>query len=138
MKSLFFFIFFSFHAHANNCQDVQVKIIFDKKTKISKEVLCTKKTPDNMLFYVSRSCVDDGCEILKRKKEMILIKDYYRSIGSPGFKLCEFLGGLPQIFEFSKDQTPKEWESTERCLFGDQDFVEISYLSREWKRFIKR
>ncbi len=120
---------------ADTCSDVQVRIIFDRKPVITKETVCSHKTSDNMVFYISKSCVDQKCEILKRRKTDLAIKDYNSNMGSPGFKLCTELGGVPQIFEFSKDSSL--WQSTERCLF-EKDFVEISLLTREWKNNIKK
>lgn len=120
-----------------SCDEVETKIIFDKKAVYKKEVICIQKTSDNMIFYVSKSCLDHQCEILKRKKKKLVLKDYHHNIGSPGFKLCEELGGVPQIFEFAKDKKIGLWQSTERCFFNN-DFVEISLLTREWKSSIKK
>lgn len=129
-------LLFPITSWASNCNEVQVKIIFDKKPVVTKETLCSEKTPDSMVFYVSKSCVDKKCEILKRKKEDLTIKNYTGNMGSPGFKLCSELGGVPQIFEFAVIGSTL-WQSTDRCLF-EKDFVEISLLSREWKSFIKK
>lgn len=122
--------------YAETCEEVKVRIIFNKKAVITKEILCQIKTVDHMLFYISKSCADNACEIMKRKKYRLLIKDYNSNLGSPGFKLCTELDGVPQIFEFSKGSDI--WESSERCLFGARDFVEISYLTREWKALIQK
>lgn len=121
---------------ADICQDYQVKIIFERKAVLSKETLCSHKSSDNMIFYVSKNCADSKCDILKRKKTDLVIKDYTSNIGSPGFKLCNELGGIPQIFEFAPVGS-KLWQSADRCLF-EKDFVEISLLTKEWKNFIKR
>jgi len=139
MKKIFFLyiIFVFILTEANACEEVEVKVIYDKKAEFSKEILCSKKTADNMIFYLSKSCENDACEVLKRKKSTLVIKNYYSQIGSPGFKLCEELGGIPQIFEFKKIKSTK-WESTERCLFEKNEFVEISLLTREWKQLIKK
>jgi len=122
---------------AQECQDYQTKIIFDQKTVIEKEVLCKKKTADNTVYYVSKSCAKETCDILVKKKSAIKIKNYTGNMGSPGFKLCFAMGGVPQIFEFQALKNPSEWESSERCFFG-KDFVEISLLMREWKGFVNR
>lgn len=120
---------------AQSCSDAQVKIIFEGKPIVTKETMCTIKTPDKMLFYVSKSCQNYNCDILKKRKSSIEIKNYYNNIGSPGFKLCFELGGIPQIFEFSNGAD--HWQSTERCIFNSLDFVEISLLTSEWKNFIR-
>jgi hypothetical protein len=127
-------ILFSFSTQAE-CFPVQTKIILGGKTEIEKSTLCKKKMDDEMLFYVSESCDKGLCEILKRPKKNISVKNYKDNIGSPGFKLCEELGGIPQIFEF-KTQAGT-WESTERCFFDKADFVEISLLTREWKQYVQ-
>jgi hypothetical protein len=134
MKMLFLFLL-SLNATAA-CFPVTTKIIFSGKEEKEKSVLCEKKTADHMLFYTSESCDGDKCEILKRAPKKIVIKNYKANIGSPGFKLCEELGGVPQIFEFQKLNV-KEWQSTERCFFGKKDFVEISLLTHEWKSFVQ-
>jgi hypothetical protein len=74
---------------------------------------------------------------LKKNKSEIKIKDYYNRAGSPGFKLCRELGGVPQIFEFKK-LIKSDWQSVSRCLFSNEDFVEISLLTKEWKSFVKK
>lgn len=127
-------IFFTTTLHAE-CFKVETKIIFDSKPVLTKETICTIVDADKMLFYVSKSCEDNSCDILKKAPKKIVIKNYYQNLGSPGFKLCEALGGVPQIYEFKKSKA-KQSESTDRCLFGKQDFVEISYLSQKWKSFI--
>jgi hypothetical protein len=122
-------------ANANECFETKTKIIFDGKPEFEKISLCQKKTTDKMIFIISKSCLNDQCEILQRTKKKIIIKNYTSNIGSPGFKLCEKLDGVPQIFEFL-DQAHR-WQSTERCFFGKNDFVEISLLTREWKSFLE-
>lgn len=134
-KSLSLILFiFSTQLIADDCFQTSTRIIFDRKTEQEAITLCKKKTADKLVFYVSKSCDNDRCEILKRSKKNLPIKSYLGNRGSPGFKLCEELEGLPQIFEF-QDQS-KKWQSTERCFFGKEDFVEISLLTYEWKAFI--
>lgn len=131
---LYFFIIYSSFLHADDCFLTTTKIIFNRTPELEKATLCEYKTSDKMLFYVSKKCTKGNCEILKREKKPIVIKNYQSVMGSPGFKLCDALFGVPQIFDFLDRQ--KKWQSTERCFFG-RDFVEISLLTREWKSFIK-
>ena len=126
-------LLFSFNLHAE-CFQVETKIIFDSKPVLAKETLCSLVDSDKMLFYVSKTCSSQQCDILKRTPAPLKINGYYQNLGSPGFKLCEALGGVPQIYEFKKKG--KDWESTDRCMFGKSDFVEISFLSLRWKKFI--
>jgi hypothetical protein len=133
--NLLYYSLMSSTIHANECFNTKTKIIFDGKPELEKITLCQKKTPDNMLFLTSKSCLNDQCEILKRPKKNLIIKNYVSNIGSPGFKLCEELGGVPQIFDFL--DPANKWLSSERCFFGKSDFVEISLLTREWKIFIQ-
>lgn len=135
---IFFLLSFSFFASAEECQKARVRYIFDRKYVYEAVELCREKSPDNVIFYFSSSCVKRQCEILKREKKEIKVKARYSNTGSPGFKLCQELAGVPQIFEFQlKDSPNQTWQSSERCLFGEKDFVEISLLTREWKPFIK-
>ena len=129
-------LLFPFTVMASTCKDYQVKIIFDRKPVITKETFCSQKSFDNMIFYVSKNCVDNKCEVLKRKKTDLVIKDYTSNMGSPGFKLCSELGGIPQIFEFAPAGS-NLWQSADRCLF-EKDFVEISLLTHQWKTYIKK
>lgn len=138
MKTLFFAMaFYSSFAHAKpGCEKMRIKVIYDKKPIITEEVLCIKKAAGNLIFYISESCVNNGCEILTRDKAPLSIKDYTSRIGSPSFKLCTELGGTPQIFEYTNIKMKEEWRSTERCLFNQKDFVETPLLTHEWKSFI--
>lgn len=135
MKKIFLSLFFVMSAQAE-CEKVETKIIFDKKPVMNKEVLCSIVTADKTKYYVSKSCEKDNCEILKRKPKDLKVEKYSHNIGSPGFKLCVALDGIPQIFEFRLDKKSVDWESTSRCLFGKNDFVEISLLMSKWKGFI--
>ena len=133
---LFFcFLVFSIEASEKSCEKYNIKIIFDKKPIVSSEEMCSFIDEDNSLYYMSKSCLFYGCEVLKKKKTRLVISNYLGKIGSPGFKLCNELGGVPQIFEFQKKS--KAWQNTERCLFNKRDYVEISFLTKEWKAFIK-
>jgi hypothetical protein len=116
------------------CFETTIKFYYNGKLEFEKNQLCRKSYEDKKTFYISKSCVNDQCEILKRAKKPIEIKDYISNLGSPGFKLCFALDGVPQIFEFENQQ--KKWLSSERCIFKNNDFVEISLLSREWKNLI--
>ncbi len=136
-KILFFTMLYSSTLFAKPvCEEAKIRIIFDRKPIISDETMCIRRAAGDLIFYVSESCSRGDCEILDREKKPLEIKDYTLSLGSPGFKLCTELGGVPQIFEFASKRTKGKWESTERCLFGSKDFVEISLLTREWKNFI--
>jgi len=121
--------------YSSTCEDMKIKIIYDRKTKINKEKMCRFIESDKTMYFMSESCLFYACDVLKKKKVKLVIPDYYSSIGSPGFKLCRDLGGLPQIYEYQEKQN-KNWESTERCIFNDKDFVEISFLTYEWKNYI--
>ncbi|MBC7539795.1 MAG: hypothetical protein H7281_13320, partial [Bacteriovorax sp.] len=139
MKLIFILILnlfvFTTLLNAHECFQTTTKIIFNGAAESEKTILCKKKTSDGMLFYVSKTCLNDQCEILKRSPKKVVIKNYYANIGSPGFKLCMELGGTPQIFDFQDEKD--KWKNTERCFFGKNDFVEISFLTREWKSFIE-
>lgn len=136
MKTFITLFFLSTNLMASECQEKDIKIIFDRKPVLTKEVICLKKTADNMVFYVSKSCATGKCDVLKKKKTLLKIENFYSNMGSPGFKLCEELGGVPQIFEF-KNTKDVSFQSAERCLFSKNDFLENSLLIKEWKSFIR-
>lgn len=114
------------------CLKAETKIIYQRKAEMAEEILCEKNI-GKIVFYVSKSCVNDQCAILKRPKKTLAIKDYHGNFGSPGFKLCAELGGVPQIFDYKFAKT--DWKTAARCFFG-KDFVEISLLTQEWKSMI--
>ncbi|MBP9681304.1 MAG: hypothetical protein KBD76_07860 [Bacteriovorax sp.] len=121
---------------ASDCTPARIKMINFQKEVITQEVICFLPPASNRNTYiVSESCVEKKCEILKREKKPIIINHYMKNFGSPGFKLCDALGGSPQIFEFQVNTD--KYLSTERCLFGENDFVEIALLSHEWKHLIE-
>lgn len=125
------------NSFASSCNDYKIKIVYNKKDQLSKEKMCTFIDEDKTLYYMSESCLFYGCSVLKKKKENLVIPDYHSKIGSPGFKLCLELGGLPQILEFSLPSDNGHWQSTERCLLNEKDFIEISFLTKEWKNLVK-
>lgn len=133
MKMIILFLWIN-SLFAKDCFETTTKIIYMKKIEVEKTTLCKKTTTDKMLFYISPSCQNDQCEILKRTKKKIVIPSYMKNTGSPGFKLCHALGGIPQSFDFQDEK--KLWNSTERCIFNRDDFIEISLLTHDWKKFI--
>lgn len=117
------------------CENYQIKIIFEGKDVFTKEVMCAIKDEENMRYYVSQSCKNEDCEIFKKNIKPLKIKNYFSRVGSPGFKLCDHLGGVPQIFSFKKN-SEKNWQTSERCLMNLSDFIEISLLTDKWKKHI--
>lgn len=108
----------------------KTQIIFKGKKEISDEEICFINK-EGITFLVSKSCEKLQCELLKKKIKNITIPENNLSIGSPGFKLCYELGGVPQIFEFTKSNSNSE--TTDRCFYGKSDFVEISLLIDIWR-----
>lgn len=121
------------------CFPAEIKVINHGQEELSKETLCGVTEEKGLLFYVSKGCEDNQCEILKRPFKTLVIKDYRGNIGSPGFKLCRALEGMPQIFEWKNTDSSEKnkWSAAERCFFG-KEFVEIPLLTKKWKPFIKK
>ena len=46
-------------------------------------------------------------------------------MGSPGFKICEKLNGVPQFIEYWDKFS---WIKTSRCIFNDGSFIDIGAL----------
>lgn len=127
---LFLFSFNVLSDVVPNCQKIKTQVIFKGQKEINIEEICFINKA-GITFLVSKSCENAQCDLLKKKIKNIIIPENNSSIGSPGFKLCYELGGVPQIFEFT--QSHLKSESTDRCFYGKSDFVEISLLLDIWR-----
>lgn len=108
----------------------KTQIIFKGQKESSLEEICFIKK-NSIIFIVSKSCENMKCDLLKNKIKDIKIPENNSNIGSPGFKICYEIGGVPQIFEYTKKNLTHE--STDRCFYGKNDFVENSLLIDIWR-----
>ena len=105
------------------CKNTQFKYIYKNETQLL--ILRTCKVKD---FYLSESCYKKGCKIKKRilKAE----KPKFSPVGSPHFRVCHKVGGIPILGEiqnlWSKN---KGYESIALCFNRNKtDFVDGGYI----------
>jgi hypothetical protein len=122
-----------FVSASETCGPSQIEYIEDQKKVAVYTELCVSKDERGQLFY-SKNCAQMNCSILKKESlKFISLEEYEPSIGSPGFKVCRELGGLPQIIDYNfKDQ----WHQGSRCIFDKDTFVSNDLLIKLWKDFI--
>jgi hypothetical protein len=133
MKALLLINLINF-TYASECFNSKSTIIFNHEKKSEDFKICIY-SHEKINYLVSESCLDLKCSLLNQKIEGIEIPDRKFNIGSPGFKLCYVLGGVPQIFDYIN--LSQKNETTDRCLFGKNDFVENSLLIDLWRGVVK-
>ena len=122
-----FFLLNSSKAHAND-----MRCVSGKMTSMSDSLLTTKKAELCFLhdlkrsYFVSKKC-EKECEALQKKDLLIDFSDLFSQFGKPGFKLCQLLGGTPQLVILTLKDNPIE-NKTDQCVFKDQSSVSTDYL----------
>lgn len=117
----------TFDAGAVDCKQYETRHINNKKTVTQKETLCILEKKHGLVANTK------NCLLLKAPTcpfSKIVKGPEYRSfigeIGAPGFNLCHYLKGSPQLYEIKIDD---KWKRFERCIWSDpSDFVEINEL----------
>jgi hypothetical protein len=123
-----FFIGLSYSANAIECKTYKTRYINKKSSVVNNEKICITKfgdvtaTSENCTSITNKKCPFKG---LKKSREY---RSFVSEIGSPGFNLCHYLEGSPQIYEI---QIEEKWKPFERCYFKKSvDFVDIDGLIR--------
>ena len=106
----------------DHCISGQIRYVRYGKELIENADYCfdSKKT-----LFISKNCV------LKKGKCLALISqrkpdDLVSEYGSPGFKLCYQINGLPQIVDFFDGES---WIASNRCFFeSDKSFINTDLL----------
>jgi len=134
IKTLFLFLFL-FLTHFQNvqalCFKTNLKFTYLAKPQSEATEVCYYKNKNQINYLTSPSCFQLTCESLKNLPKNIKLQDDLPSYGSIGFKICETVGGVGQIIEYTNNFN--QTESTSRCLFKSPDWVENSYLVDRYK-----
>lgn len=120
-----------------SCREVTMRFIDKGVTKIKKLKLCEVQKEQNK-YIVSPECLNDDCPPLRGPRKKVVLESRFSDVGTPGFKVCHKIGGIPQIFEYHKEN-PEDWIRADRCMFDDEGkyFVETSHLFLLWYNHIK-
>ncbi len=88
-----------------------------------KSAYCFDKTRS---YFLSKSCHGKDCAAKTKKVCAVDPGRLKGQVGSPGFKLCEGAGGVPQILEFHDGE---KWWSMDRCLFvSDGSYMDTGLM----------
>lgn len=107
------------------CIDGKIRYIDGKEEKVVKESYCY----DTILrkIYSSGRCKPNTkCMADFDKPIMMKVSEVSGETGSPGFKICEKVGGVPQIMEFWEGN---QWVKTARCIFKDGSYIDNGTLA---------
>ena len=107
----------------DHCISGQIRFTRYSKETVEKADYCfnSEKT-----FLVSKNCVSKKAQCIALMSKRNEIEDLVSEYGSPGFKLCYQVHGLPQIIEFYDGEA---WVSTSRCFFkSDKSFINMDLL----------
>ena len=113
----------------SGCIEGKIKYLDGTKEILLKEKYCY----DSYLRSISsfKKCPDNKvCTINLPGPFLIKHSDIQSEKGSPGFKICQKLNGIPQFIEFWDKQS---WVKSSRCIFNDGSFVDIASLSLKVK-----
>lgn len=102
----------------------QIKITYMGRTLTEEKAYCFSKTRSHLL---SSNCKSGACAILKSPVcEAAKRKNLYNEVGSPGFRLCNAVGGHAELLEFYDG---KKWWTMDRCRHTkDGSFVDTGIL----------
>lgn len=108
------------------CSTGEIRYKYFGELKLEKAQYCYN---DSKTELQSQSCFEGKCQLIEDFKVKTREVDYYSlgsQYGTPGFKLCKIIGGLPQVVEF---RVSGEWFALDRCLQGsDKSFIDTGLL----------
>lgn len=113
-------------AHAEEplqCEKGQIRSVTSGKVTVTDFKYCYDKATKSQLF--SPNCRSKKCVAFDYPEEL-RFKEFIGPTGSPGFKVCRKVGGIPQIVEFS---VSGKWYKLDQCVFQDGSFVNSDYLA---------
>ena len=115
-----------FWTHADEplrCEKGQIRSVTAGKAEVTDVTFCYDKATKSQLF--SPNCRSKKC-VAFEYPEGLRFKDFVGPTGSPGFKVCRKVGGVPRIVEFS---VSGKWYKLDQCNFQDGSFVNSDYLA---------
>jgi hypothetical protein len=113
----------------SGCIEGKIKYLDGAKEIILKENYCF----DSLLRTISsfKKCSNTKeCTSNLAGPFLVKVKDIEGKNGSPGFKICAKLNGIPQFLEFWDNEN---WIKSSRCIFNDGSFVDIGSLTLKVK-----
>lgn len=126
--SFFGLLIFSFSVHAGKdfgCISGKLRFLEGKTEKIVNETYCY----DSLLrkIYSSGRCKPNTkCMADFDKPIMMKMDELSGERGSPGFKICEKVQGVPQIIDYWDGD---HWIKTARCIFKDGSYIDNGSLA---------
>ena len=118
-----------FAAEKAGCIDGKIKYLDRTKEIVLQERYCY----DSLLRSISsvKKCPDNKeCTINLPGPFPLKLKDVQAEKGSPGFKVCEKLNGIPQFIEYWDGES---WIKSSRCIFNDGSYMDIAALTLKVK-----
>jgi hypothetical protein len=104
----------------------QLRFLALGSTREEKSSYCFDKSRS---LFLSSSCHKKKCHAKKNKGCKVPPESLRGSVGSPGFKLCQALGGEAQILEFHDGE---RWWSMDRCLFlSDGSYMDTGLMLKQ-------
>lgn len=126
------FALISFEVSALECKLFNTRYIDNKKTISKQENLCVVDY-ENSSRASSKNCLMaqvNTCPFHKVKKTLEY-ESFIQEVGSPGFNLCHYLKGSPQLYEV---EIQGKWKPFERCFWKDlKEFSDIDGLITFYK-----
>lgn len=124
----------SVEASAVDCKLYNTRYINEKKSVANKEMICILASESselasskNCLMLKSKSCPFQN--VVKGPE----FETFIQEVGSPGFNLCHYLKGSPQLYQI---EVQGKWTPFERCFWqNSREFVEVDELIRLYKSF---
>lgn len=121
-----FFIGLSFSASAIECKTYKTRHVDKKLSVVKNEKICISK-------YGIVAATSENCKEITNKKcpfkgltKTLEYSSFVSELGSPGFNLCHYLKGSPQIYEI---EIEGNWKPFERCFANkSSDFVDVDGL----------
>lgn len=119
-------------ASAVDCRLYNTRYFNENKSVASKEIICILASESselasskNCLMLKSKSCP------FKNVVKVSEFETFVQEIGSPGFNLCHYLKGSPQLYQI---EIQGKWTPFERCFWkNSKEFVEVDELIRFYK-----
>ncbi|MBC7540482.1 MAG: hypothetical protein H7281_16780 [Bacteriovorax sp.] len=118
-----------FAAEKSGCIDGKIKYL----DKIKEIVLQDRYCYDSLLRSISsvKKCAENKeCTINLPGPFLLKHKDVQVKSGSPGFRVCDLLNGIPQFIEYWDGEF---WIKSSRCIFNDGSYMDIAALTLKVK-----
>lgn len=121
----FLFSFTAFAGKDIDCINGKIRYIEGKNEKVIEENYCydslLRKIYSSGRCKPNTKCMADFDQPIPMKMSEVTGEK-----GSPGFKICEKVGGVPQIIDYWEGN---KWVKTARCVFRDGSYIDNGSLA---------